>query len=79
MVILRQAGAILDRQLPDGMQDLLEHNLITYKSLHQPMDEWAVKELLGHYVNYRKQVSPSFKQLLPEAQFRLYGVSTRHP
>jgi len=36
------------------------------------------KELIGHYVNYRKQVSANGK-LLPESKFRLYAVATRFP
>jgi len=36
-------------------------------------------ELLGHYVNYRKQVSPSMQELLPEEDFRLIAVSVRYP
>jgi hypothetical protein len=39
----------------------------------------SLDELIGHYVNYRKQVSPSGDELLPPEQFRLYGVSTRFP
>lgn len=31
------------------------------------------------YVNYRKQSSPSLRELLPVEFFRLYAVSTRHP
>ena len=33
-----------------------------------------MKELVGHYVAYRKLVSPSPSELLPEDQFRLYAV-----
>ena len=69
----------MTQPLPDGLEDLAEHNLITYKSLREPLDAWALQELTGHYVNYRKQVSPSWKALLPEEQFRLIAVSTRFP
>jgi hypothetical protein len=34
---------------------------------------WA--QLTGHYVNYRKQVSPSLDSLLPQMEFRLYAVA----
>jgi hypothetical protein len=40
-------------------------------------DEWAADELIWYFVNYRKQVSPSLKQLLPREDFRLYAVCTR--
>jgi hypothetical protein len=42
------------------------------------LDDWALKELTGHYVNYRKQVSPR-GELLPQHSFRLYAVCARHP
>ena len=47
--------------------------------MREPLDDWALDELLGYYVNYRKQTSPSLSELLPTDQFRLYGVSTRFP
>jgi hypothetical protein len=34
---------------------------------------------VGHYVNYRKQVSPSMQDLLPETDFRLFAVTIRSP
>lgn len=79
IVILRKAPGNYPGRLPDGLDNLVEHNLLSYKSLHEPFDDWALKELIGHYVNYRKQSSPSLDHLLPEAQFQLYGVSTRFP
>jgi hypothetical protein len=70
----RFAGA-----LPDGMGDLTEHNLITFKSLHEALDDWAIRELIAHYVAYRKPVSPSPSDLLPASRFRLYAVCARFP
>src|SRR5262249_51336566 len=54
------------------------HNLLAFKSFHEPLDDWALKELTGHYVNYRKEVSPR-EALLSESQFRLYAVCARTP
>jgi len=67
------------QQLPDGLDNLSIHNLLSYKSLREPLDPWAMDELIGHFVNYRKQISPTMNDLLPEDQFRLYAVCTRHP
>ena len=64
---------------PDGLENLARHNLMTYKSLRQPLDAWALDELVGHYVNYRKLISPSWEQLLPVEDFQLYAACTRHP
>jgi len=66
-------------RLPDGLDNLATHNLITFKSHQESLDDWALKELTGHYANYRKQVSPSFDDLLPEGEFRLYAVCSRFP
>jgi len=79
VVVLRRQPGEFEGQLPDGLEGLAEHNLLSYKSLWEPLDEWAIDELVGHYVNYRKQVSPSPDQLLPQGSVRLYGVSTRFP
>jgi hypothetical protein len=56
VIIERQQTAIPTRsiQLPDGLQGLRAHNLLTYKSRHEALDAWALDELIGHYVNYRK-------------------------
>jgi hypothetical protein len=43
------------------------------------IDSRLLNELVGHYVNYRKQASPSMHELLPEADFRLFAVSVRFP
>lgn len=79
MVIIRKAEVQFEGKLPDGLENLVEHNLLSYKSMQEPFDDWVVDELIGHYVNYRKQVSPDLHNLLPKEMFRLYGVSTRFP
>ncbi len=67
----------LPGDLPDGLDNLAQHNLLTYKSFRESLTSWALDELVGHYVNYRKQSSD--KALLPVEQFRLYAVSTHFP
>src|SRR5438876_4090786 len=79
VVILRKGAEPLPCRLPDGFEDLAAHNLVTFKSYKEALDGWALNELVGHYVNYRKQVSPTMQELLPEADFRLYAVSVRYP
>ena len=80
VLIIRKTAEVLDRALPDGLEGhLAEHNLITFKSHREPLDAWALDELLGHYVNYRKQISPDFDDLLPADRFRLFGVCARFP
>jgi hypothetical protein len=78
LIIEQQSGNPISEP-PDGLENLAPHNLMTYKSLRQPLDGWALDELVGHYVNYRKQISPLMDRLLPAEDFRLYAVSTRHP
>lgn len=81
VVVIRRGEGTFDRRLPDGLEELSDHNLVTFKSHQTQLSSWALNELLGHYVNYRKQVSNSPKEwdLLPEAQFRLFAVSGRFP
>jgi hypothetical protein len=79
LVVIHKRPGTFDRPLPDGLEDLAEFNLITFKSYQESFDDWAVQELVGHYVNYRKQKSPSFQQLLPVEQFKLFGVTARFP
>ena len=79
VVILRRGRGRFAGRLPDGLDGLAAHNLITFKSHHEALDAWAMKELVGHYVAYRKLVSPSPSELLPEDRFRLYAVCARFP
>ncbi len=79
VVVLRKGPGEFDGELPDGLEDLAPHNLITFKSYQEALDDWALKELTGHYVNYRKQVSPAKGALLPERDFRLLAVCARFP
>jgi hypothetical protein len=77
-VLILRRGRFVGR-LPDGLEDLGPHNLLTFKSHREALDGWAIREQIGHYVAYRKLVSPSPSDLLPEDQFRLYAVSARFP
>jgi hypothetical protein len=79
VVILRRGRGRFAGRLPDGLDGLAPHNLITFKSHREALDAWAMKELIGHYVAYRKLVSPSPSELLPEDRFRLYAVCARFP
>ena len=69
VVIIRKTIGKPLTEIPVGLDNLTEHNLLTYKSLREPLDEWAIEELIGHYTNYRKLVSPAGEELLPTNQF----------
>jgi hypothetical protein len=79
VVIVRRGRGRFAGRLPDGLEGLRAHNLVTFKSHHEALDGWAVKELIGHSVAYRKLVSPSPSDLLPEDRFGLYAVAARFP
>ena len=79
VVVVRKDKGEFSGKLPDGLEDLSKHNLITYKSLREPLDSWALEELIGYFVNYRKQVVEEREALPPSESFRLYAVSTRFP
>jgi len=78
VIIEWEAGGPMP-ELPDGLEDLARHNLLSYKSRHEPVTGWTLDELLAYYVNYRKQASAAAKKLLPVDDFRLYVVCTRMP
>jgi len=76
-VVRGKPGAHLDDP-PDGFDALTDHNLITFKSLHESLNRWSIEELISHLVSYRKLISPRGK-LLPIERFGLFAVITRFP
>ena len=80
LIITNDDPANIDRHaLPDGLDNLSYHNLISYKSHQEAFDSWSANELIGHYVSYRKSVSKHSKDDCPEEHFSLYGICTRVP
>jgi hypothetical protein len=78
LIVRRGRGRIAVR-LPDGLENLRPHNLVTFKSHHEALTAQAMKELIGFQVAYHKLVSPSPSELLPDEQFGLYAVCARFP
>lgn len=76
VVVIKNESGECQPHLLAGLENLTRHNLLSYKSMRESFDSWAIQELIGHYVNYRKQLS---QELLPESEFNLYAVSTRFP
>ena len=74
VLILRWGDGPEPESLPDGLEGLGEHNLVTYKSSAESLDSWALDELFGHYVDYRKQFREQNVDAL-ESAFRFYTVS----
>jgi len=60
----------------DGFDNLASHNLLSYKSKGEALNFWAIEELIGHYVNYRKVIG---RRIVKGEDIRLYAVSTRYP
>jgi hypothetical protein len=81
VLLLRRGSGPLPCRLPDGFENFGPYNLVSFKSLQERLSAWTLEELLGHYVNVRKQVSPAMDEdeLLPADQFRLYAVCARFP
>jgi hypothetical protein len=44
--------------LPDGLDNLAQYNLLTYKSRSEALSARSLDELLSHEVAYRKLASP---------------------
>jgi len=57
VVIIKQENkeAVLSG-ICDGFDNLAGHNLLSYKSKREALNFWAIEELIGHYVNYRKVI-----------------------
>jgi hypothetical protein len=79
LILLHTTPGVPLRGLPDGFDDLGTHNLITFESFQEALEGWTLDELVGHYVNYRKQISSSMRELLPAADFRRFAVCVRFP
>ena len=60
----------------DGFDNFASHNLLSYKSQREALNFWAIEELIGHYVNYRKVIG---RKRVKGEDIRLYAVSTRYP
>src|SRR5271165_304490 len=79
VAIIRRGRGRFAGRLPDGLDGLRPHNLVTFKSRHEALDAWAMKELSGADVAYRKIVRPSPTRRLPDDHFGLYAVAARFP
>src|SRR6266851_206612 len=44
VVILRKGRGQFAGRLPDGLDNLAAHNLMTFKSYQEALDDWALKE-----------------------------------
>src|SRR5438105_12047861 len=55
VTIIRRGRGRFAGRLPDGLKGLRPHNLMTFKSHHEALDGWAMKELVGSEVAYRKR------------------------
>jgi hypothetical protein len=65
-------------KMPDGLQTLRSHNLISYKSINEPFDRFALNELIGHAVAYSKlQARDDWKTF--SDSLGLIALSTRKP
>jgi hypothetical protein len=78
-IIKQTKGRTSMKGLPDGLDNLSKHNLMTYHSPHQVLESFSLAELIWHYVSYRKKESALLPRLLPERGFRLYAVTTHYP
>jgi hypothetical protein len=79
VVIIRKGKRRFAGRLPDGLEDLAAHNLVMFKSHGEALDDWALMELTGHYVSYRRLLRPGRQLLLPAEAFGLYAVCSSYP
>ncbi len=79
VIVCRDTDIPEPDDLPDGLDGLREHNLITFKSFHEALDAEALVELVGHLSSYRKLVGGRDRGQLPMDRCRLYAVCVRSP
>jgi hypothetical protein len=78
VIIKKESGGEI-QEVPDGLDNLSDYNLVTYKSFRESLNIWALDELLAYYVMYRKMLAGKDKKLLGDEKFCLYALSTRRP
>ncbi|MBI2201809.1 MAG: hypothetical protein HYU43_07705, partial [Armatimonadetes bacterium] len=78
LVIERGPAAYLPNP-PDGLEELGQYNVMTYKSHQEALDDFSIDELVGHFVTVRKQLALERGPLAPLECFRLFAVCTRFP
>ncbi len=78
VVVVRREPGEIGQELPDGLDNLADHNLITYKSMREALNNDAIVEFIAYMVSYRKQVGPS-GNWLPLEDLSLYAICTRSP
>jgi hypothetical protein len=79
LVIVRKDPSFVPKNLPTGFEDLANHNLITFKSHQETLDDGTMREFMSHFVSYQKIASHGMKELLPKSEFKLFAVSARFP
>lgn len=69
------------RNLPDGLTDLADHNIVTYKSIRESLGPPAMWELVSNAVLYAKQEwkKKSSKAIKSIHTMRLIAVATHRP
>jgi hypothetical protein len=67
--------------LPDGLTDLAEHNIVTYKSIRESLGRSAMWELVSNTVLYAKQEwrRSWAKAIRRTGRLRLIAVATQRP
>jgi len=79
LVVLPRATPGPEPVWPDGFGTPAPYNLLTFKAPKDPLDAFALKELVAHSVSYRKWISPAPDRLLPESDIRLLAATMQYP
>jgi len=59
VVILRKRPGLFTGRVPDGLDNIGDFNLLSFKSYQEAFDAWAMNELLlGHYVKLSQACQP---------------------
>ncbi len=83
IVVLEDTGSDLPKpapkELPDGFEYLSETNVISFKSMNQPFDRFALLELGGHGVALAKLHDKDNWQSYLDEKLNMFALTTRQP
>ena len=85
LLIIEQSAAPnvmadVPEERPDGLEDLVKHNLLSFKAAGKPFDAFAAEELLSHFVTYRKLASlRALRRVSPQDDTPLEEPRRRYP
>jgi hypothetical protein len=78
IIVVRKESGDLTKPMPDGLSELAQHNLISFKSFRETLDDWALRNLLGIMSTTASKPAPKRSYLLKTGTSYLPSVPDAH-